>query len=150
MGCIESKSLDTKSGNVVDLNGFGPNYRGNINNFINQREIIKIMSYPEQLQKVYDLTFPNSAYQPMSPDFTVGGYSYREAVDRFIINLQSMSSIYTEYISSNVTMWFKINNNDALDEFESFIRLHCPRDIVTRYRQFNDGSLFLQYYQFKV
>ncbi len=146
MGCIGSKSEDDISENIIDINGFGPNYKGDMDDFMNLCENIKAMSYADQFQKVYELTFPNNEYQPMSPDFT-DTHAYYKAINRFIYNLESVSSIYCTCTSSDEYSWFQYSltkNNEALDEFESFIKSHCLKNIVITYERLNNGSLFLR------
>ncbi len=112
------------------------------------RHSLTQMKYKERLERVYDMTFPNKEYQPMSPNFTDKN-EYCKAIRQFIFNLQSLDE-YCFCRDTNQTnepslkfYYLLQRKSDELTEFIDFIKLHCPTNIALYYVRHDEYSLEL-------
>ncbi len=111
------------------------------------KKSLREMQYQDQLQKVYDLTFPNANYQPMSPDFT-DQYMYYKAIAQFIENLETLHCVFCsmsgigEGPGFNFRYTFSLRK-DALEILELFFKSHCPKNIPLECEMIDEKALFI-------
>ncbi len=93
---------------------------------------LKTMSTQDILQQVFELTFPNLNYQPMSKDFVNNKKIYSDGLLQFMRNLTKLRLViishknrYGYYFKYILTI-FSI----SLDDLGDFLQLNCPSDIL--------------------
>ncbi len=108
---------------------------------------LETMSTPDILQEVFELTFPNSNYQPMSKDFVNNKAIFSEGLNRFIQNL-SMLDLLGRPARTMYDYHFKHvlhNFSLTLDDLVDFFPLHCPKDIPLHVKKIDAKRLEISY-----
>ncbi len=142
--------MRTKSENIVDIIDCEDSTDLTIKaKYLALQDNLKTMSAPDILQQVFELTFPDLNYQPMSKEFVNNKEIYQNGIMQFTNNLSMMELLYNfdnTWYNYHFEFILTFNSKSVLlDDLADFLQVHCPADIPLHVTKIDNKTLEVSY-----